>query len=138
MKIPTGCMFTHVICSSGKRMTYQNADVDCAFAAALCTDFCNWRIDLTYADTNACAAHQRQDARPPETGTSEIGGGPQGHAQTGDRHGQRGKGARSAEAADRLSANRARLLQILDREGPVKQLASGNRSQTIYRGAGQH
>lgn len=52
MKVPTGCMFTHVIRGSGKRITYQNAGVDCAFVAALGTGFCNWRIDFTYADTN--------------------------------------------------------------------------------------
>ncbi|MFB8772855.1 hypothetical protein [Streptomyces broussonetiae] len=52
MKIPTGCMFTHVIRGSGKRITYQNAGVDCAFVAALGSGFCNWRIDFTYADTS--------------------------------------------------------------------------------------
>jgi len=46
-------MFTHVIRSSGKRITYQNADVDCAFVAALCTGFCNWRIDFNYAAVDA-------------------------------------------------------------------------------------
>lgn len=52
MKVPTGCMFTHAIRGSGKRITYQNAGVDCAFVAALSSGFCNWRIDFTYADTN--------------------------------------------------------------------------------------
>ncbi|WP_245877684.1 hypothetical protein [Streptomyces glaucescens] len=52
MKVPTGCMFTHAIRGSGKKITYQNAGVDCAFVAALGTGFCNWRIDFTYADTN--------------------------------------------------------------------------------------
>jgi hypothetical protein len=52
MKIPTGCMFTHIIRGSGKKITYQNAGVDCAFVAALNSGFCNWRIDFTYADTN--------------------------------------------------------------------------------------
>ena len=33
MKIPTGCMFTHVIRGGGRKITYQNAGVDCAFAA---------------------------------------------------------------------------------------------------------
>ncbi len=47
MKIPTGCMFTHVIRGSGKKITYQNAGVDCAFVAALSTGFCNWRSDFT-------------------------------------------------------------------------------------------
>ncbi|MEV7994189.1 hypothetical protein AB0O67_20365 [Streptomyces sp. NPDC086077] len=52
MKVPTGCMFTHVIRGSGRKITYQNAGVDCAFVAALNSGFCNWRIDFTYADTN--------------------------------------------------------------------------------------
>jgi len=52
MKVPTGCMFTHVIRGSGKKITYQNAGVDCGFVAALSSGFCNWRIDFTYADTN--------------------------------------------------------------------------------------
>lgn len=52
VKIPTGCMFTHIIRGEGRRITYQNAGVDCAFVAALSTGFCNWRIDFTYADTS--------------------------------------------------------------------------------------
>ncbi|MCL6669601.1 hypothetical protein [Streptomyces panaciradicis] len=52
MKIPTGCMFTHIIRGSGREITYQNAGVDCAFVAALSSGFCNWRIDFSYADTN--------------------------------------------------------------------------------------
>ncbi|MFE0671923.1 hypothetical protein [Streptomyces sp. NPDC058867] len=52
MRIPTGCVFTHVIRGSGKRITYQNAGVDCAFVAALSSGFCNWRIDFTYVNTN--------------------------------------------------------------------------------------
>ncbi|WP_230528517.1 hypothetical protein [Streptomyces coeruleorubidus] len=52
MKVPTGCMFTHIIRGGGKKITYQNAGVDCAFAAALGSGFCNWRIDFTYANTN--------------------------------------------------------------------------------------
>ncbi|WP_307825161.1 hypothetical protein [Streptomyces sp. M2CJ-2] len=52
MKIPTGCMFTHAVRGSGKKITYQNAGVDCAFVGALSSGFCNWRIDFTYADTN--------------------------------------------------------------------------------------
>ncbi|MFB7755716.1 hypothetical protein ACFC18_39910, partial [Streptomyces sp. NPDC056121] len=48
MKVPTGCAFTHIIRGSGKKITYQNAGVDCAFVAALGTGFCNWRIDFTY------------------------------------------------------------------------------------------
>ncbi|MFC8917146.1 hypothetical protein ACFT5C_15385 [Streptomyces sp. NPDC057116] len=52
MKVPTGCMFTHAIRGSGRKITYQNAGVDCGFVAALSTGFCNWRIDFTYADTN--------------------------------------------------------------------------------------
>ncbi len=52
MKVPTGCMFTHVIRGSGRKITYQNAGVDCAFTGALTSGFCNWRIDFTYADTN--------------------------------------------------------------------------------------
>lgn len=34
MKVPTGCMFTHAIRGSGRRITYQNAGVDCAFVGA--------------------------------------------------------------------------------------------------------
>ncbi|MCX4780129.1 hypothetical protein [Streptomyces sp. NBC_01264] len=45
MKVPTGCMFTHIVRGEGKKITYQNAGVDCA-------GFCNWRIDFTYADTD--------------------------------------------------------------------------------------
>lgn len=52
VKVPTGCMFTHIIRGSGRKITYQNAGVDCAFVAALSSGFCNWRIDFTYADTN--------------------------------------------------------------------------------------
>ncbi|MFF4781929.1 hypothetical protein ACFY3E_11575 [Streptomyces griseorubiginosus] len=52
MKVPTGCMFTHAIRGDGKKITYQNAGVDCAFVAALSSGFCNWRIDFTYADVN--------------------------------------------------------------------------------------
>ncbi|MGW2417975.1 hypothetical protein ACWC0C_01730 [Streptomyces sp. NPDC001709] len=52
MKVPTGCMFTHIIRGSGRRITYQNAGVDCAFVGALSSGFCNWRIDFTYADTD--------------------------------------------------------------------------------------
>ncbi|MEV7284359.1 hypothetical protein AB0O01_07295 [Streptomyces sp. NPDC093252] len=52
MKIPTGCMFTHVVRGSGKRITAQNAGVDCGFVAALSSGFCNWRIDFSYSDTD--------------------------------------------------------------------------------------
>ncbi|WP_237518604.1 hypothetical protein [Streptomyces sp. SID5910] len=52
MKVPTGCMFTHAVRGSGRKITYQNAGVDCAFVGALSSGFCNWRIDFTYADTN--------------------------------------------------------------------------------------
>ncbi|WP_455359951.1 hypothetical protein [Streptomyces sp. SYSU K21746] len=52
MKIPTGCMFTHAIRGSGRKITYQNAGVDCAFIGALSSGFCNWRIDFTYANVN--------------------------------------------------------------------------------------
>ncbi|WP_432138497.1 MULTISPECIES: hypothetical protein [unclassified Streptomyces] len=52
MKVPTGCMFTHIIRGGGRKITYQNAGVDCGFVAALGSGFCNWRIDFTYADTN--------------------------------------------------------------------------------------
>ncbi len=51
MKVPTGCMFTHIIRGGGRKITYQNAGVDCAFVGALSSGFCNWRIDFTYADT---------------------------------------------------------------------------------------
>ncbi|MGW5394734.1 hypothetical protein [Streptomyces sp. NPDC003952] len=52
MKVPTGCMFTHVVRGEGKKITYQNAGVDCGFVGALNSGFCNWRIDFTYADTD--------------------------------------------------------------------------------------
>ena len=52
MKVPTGCMFTHIIRGTGRKITYQNAGVDCAFVGALSSGFCNWRIDFTYADTD--------------------------------------------------------------------------------------
>ncbi|MFE9318940.1 hypothetical protein ACFYNV_28250 [Streptomyces albidoflavus] len=52
MKVPTGCMFSHIIRGKGKKITYQNAGVDCAFVGALSSGFCNWRIDFTYADTD--------------------------------------------------------------------------------------
>ncbi|WP_327133007.1 hypothetical protein OG311_20845 [Streptomyces sp. NBC_01343] len=52
MKVPTGCMFTHIIRGEGKHITYQNAGVDCGFVGALNAGFCNWRIDFTYADTD--------------------------------------------------------------------------------------
>jgi len=52
VKVPTGCTFTHIVRGEGRRITYQNAGVDCAFAAALTRGFCNWRIDFTYADTS--------------------------------------------------------------------------------------
>ncbi len=52
MNIPTGCMFTHIVRGGGRRITYQNAGVDCAFAGALNSGFCNWRIDFAYADTD--------------------------------------------------------------------------------------
>ncbi|WP_369388853.1 hypothetical protein AB5J72_15610 [Streptomyces sp. CG1] len=45
-------MFTHIIRGDGRRITYQNAGVDCAFVAALSSGFCNWRIDFSYADTD--------------------------------------------------------------------------------------
>ncbi|MGW6866789.1 hypothetical protein [Streptomyces sp. NPDC054901] len=31
MKVPTGCMFTHIVRGEGKNITYQNAGVDCGF-----------------------------------------------------------------------------------------------------------
>ncbi|MFJ9900393.1 hypothetical protein ACIQPR_44395 [Streptomyces sp. NPDC091280] len=52
MKIPTGCVFTHIIRGGGRKISYQNAGVDCAFVGALSSGFCNWRIDFTYADTD--------------------------------------------------------------------------------------
>ncbi|WP_225810402.1 hypothetical protein [Streptomyces spinosus] len=52
VKVPTGCMFTHIVRCHGRKITYQNAGVDCAFVAALSSGFCNWRIDFTYADTD--------------------------------------------------------------------------------------
>ncbi|MGW3103156.1 hypothetical protein [Streptomyces sp. NPDC001100] len=57
MKIPTGCLFTHIIRGSGRKISYQNAGVDCAFVGALSSGFCNWRIDFTYADTENRTYH---------------------------------------------------------------------------------
>ncbi|MEU1402408.1 hypothetical protein ABZ471_08585 [Streptomyces sp. NPDC005728] len=57
VKVPTGCMFTHIVRGVGRKITYQNADVDCAFVAALGSGFCNWRIDFTYADTTNRRCH---------------------------------------------------------------------------------
>ncbi|MER5887433.1 hypothetical protein ABT160_26765 [Streptomyces sp. NPDC001941] len=50
VRIPTGCVFTHLVRGGGRRITYQNAGVDCGFVGALSSGFCNWRIDFTYAD----------------------------------------------------------------------------------------
>lgn len=52
MKVPTGCMFTHIVRGSGRKITYQNAGVDCGFVGAMSSGFCNWRIDFIYADVN--------------------------------------------------------------------------------------
>ncbi|MFE5534160.1 hypothetical protein [Streptomyces sp. NPDC056492] len=52
MTVPTGCMFSHIVRGAGKKITYQNAGVDCGFIGALNAGFCNWRIDFTYADTD--------------------------------------------------------------------------------------
>ncbi|MGH1552627.1 hypothetical protein ACRAWF_12740 [Streptomyces sp. L7] len=41
MKIPTGCLFTHIIRGGGRKISYQNAGVDCAFVGALSSGFCN-------------------------------------------------------------------------------------------------
>ncbi|NYV77808.1 hypothetical protein HW445_26295 [Streptomyces sp. UH6] len=45
-------MFTHIVRGGGRRISYQNAGVDCAFVGALNAGFCNWRIDFAYANTN--------------------------------------------------------------------------------------
>lgn len=52
MKVPTGCFFTHIVRGEGRKITYENAGVDCGFVGALNSGFCNWHIDFTYADTN--------------------------------------------------------------------------------------
>ncbi|GAA2290022.1 hypothetical protein GCM10010415_71950 [Streptomyces atrovirens] len=52
VKIPVGCFLTHTIKGSGKRITSQLAGVDCVGVAATFSQFCNWRIDFAYADTN--------------------------------------------------------------------------------------
>ncbi|WP_229857991.1 hypothetical protein [Streptomyces poonensis] len=62
MKVPTGCMFTHIVRGSGRTITYQNAGVDCAFVGALSSGFCDRRIDITCADTNN-RAHRRSRGR---------------------------------------------------------------------------
>ncbi|GAB3968074.1 hypothetical protein [Streptomyces sparsus] len=51
LTVPTGCFLTHVVKGSGKRVTSQLAGVDCVGPAAF-SQFCNWRIDFSYADTN--------------------------------------------------------------------------------------
>ncbi|WP_307783277.1 hypothetical protein [Streptomyces sp. MBT53] len=38
-------------CTSRRKISYQNADVDRPFVGALSSGFCNWRIDFTHADT---------------------------------------------------------------------------------------
>ncbi len=52
VKVPTGCMFTHAIKGSGRRITYQNAGVDCAFVGALSSGFClpHTSRDVTHGD----------------------------------------------------------------------------------------
>ncbi|MEU6146100.1 hypothetical protein ABZ848_37875 [Streptomyces sp. NPDC047081] len=52
VKVPVGCFLTHSIDGSGKRITAQKAGVDCVGLAAAFSEFCNWRIDFTYADMN--------------------------------------------------------------------------------------
>ncbi|MBQ1092468.1 hypothetical protein KBY47_25595 [Streptomyces sp. B93] len=52
VRVPTGCFLTHTIKGSGKRINDQFAGVDCAGLAATFTQFCNWRIDFSYADTS--------------------------------------------------------------------------------------
>ncbi|MER6343962.1 hypothetical protein ACWC10_14560 [Streptomyces sp. NPDC001595] len=52
VKVPVGCFLTHSIKGSGKRITSQFAGVDCAGLAATFSQFCNWRMDFAYADTN--------------------------------------------------------------------------------------
>ncbi|WP_328300074.1 hypothetical protein OG389_21385 [Streptomyces sp. NBC_00435] len=77
MTVPTGCMFTHIVRGDGKKITYQNAGVDCGFVGALNAGFCNWRIDFTYADTDnktyrtspgkthtECEIHPMRDNKP--------------------------------------------------------------------------
>ncbi|MFD0317353.1 hypothetical protein [Streptomyces flavalbus] len=52
VRVPTGCFLTHTIKGSGKRITTQFAGVDCAGLAVTFTQFCNWRIDFAYADSD--------------------------------------------------------------------------------------
>lgn len=73
MKIPTGCMFTHIIRGDGRRITYQNAGVDCAFVAALSSGFCNWRIDFTYADTDDRTYRTSRGRRTPSARSTRCG-----------------------------------------------------------------
>ncbi|MEU2926071.1 hypothetical protein ABZ636_13650 [Streptomyces sp. NPDC007251] len=40
MKVPTGCMFTHIIRGNGRRITYHNAGVDCSFTPASMSTGC--------------------------------------------------------------------------------------------------
>ncbi|WP_228313065.1 hypothetical protein [Streptomyces fungicidicus] len=53
VKVPVGCFLTHAVKGSGKRITSQLAGVDCVGVAATFSQFCNWRIDFAYADTNS-------------------------------------------------------------------------------------
>ncbi|MEV7288643.1 hypothetical protein AB0O01_29555 [Streptomyces sp. NPDC093252] len=52
VKVPTGCFLTHTVKGSGKKITSQLAGIDCAGLAVTFSQFCNWRIDFSYADTN--------------------------------------------------------------------------------------
>lgn len=52
VQVPVGCFLTHSIEGSGKRITGQLAGVDCIGVAATFSQFCNWRIDFAFADTD--------------------------------------------------------------------------------------
>ncbi|RZE21337.1 hypothetical protein C0Q92_18430 [Streptomyces albidoflavus] len=52
MSLPRGCQLGHRIKGSGKRISYQAAAVQGGGLCAVKPQFCNWRIDFSYADTD--------------------------------------------------------------------------------------
>lgn len=52
ISLPRGCQLGHRIKGSGKRISYQAAAVQGGGLCAVKPQFCNWRIDFSYADTD--------------------------------------------------------------------------------------
>jgi hypothetical protein len=52
IKVPIGCFLTHVIRGDDRRVSDENAGIDCAGAGTWGGGFCNWRIAFLYYDTN--------------------------------------------------------------------------------------